>query len=69
MSRLKAQDAKSGDDMARRILAAQNEFQALVARHRVRVVIEQGESTEIGRFTRIVFVPAELPGPGGSPPA
>lgn len=52
---------KANADRARRCESARKEFAALLDRHRVRVVIERGESSEIGVFTRIDFVPRVEP--------
>lgn len=56
----------SPEAVAARITAAENEFRALLQRHRVEFAVEQGESSMAGKFLRIVFVPREAlaPKPG-----
>lgn len=60
--------ASAEDDLRRRSQAAEREFRALLERHRVIPVVEQGTSSATGPFTRIVFVDRPAPAPA-EPPA
>lgn len=57
----KAQEAEA--DLALRRMAANNDLLALCQRHRVVITIEQGQSSSLGPFTRIMFMDAPPPGP------
>lgn len=52
----KAQEAEA--DLALRRMAANSDLLALCSRHRVVLTVEQGQSSSLGAFTRIMFMDA-----------